>query len=128
MTFAERLKELRKRKGLTQTQLADALGVHLQTVSKWERGVTCPDMVQLGALSRHFGVPASGLYFGIADDVATETPAQARRRRRTLRRPGSHLRQPGRRVCVRGNPDSGGNRPRRGCGTADRCRSADFPP
>lgn len=72
----------RRAKGQSQEEVAAAAGVSPDMISKWERGVTCPDMVQLGALSRHFGVPASGLYFGIADDVATETPAQARRRRR----------------------------------------------
>lgn len=61
MTFAERLKELRKRKGLTQTQLADALGVHLQTVSKWERGVTEPDISLIGETAAALGVTVEEL-------------------------------------------------------------------
>ena len=36
--FGERLKSLRKAAGMTQQELADKLNVHLQTVSKWERG------------------------------------------------------------------------------------------
>ncbi len=73
---------LRRAKGESQDETAAAAGVSSGTVSKWERGVTCPDMSQLGALSLHFGVPASRLYYGISADVATETPAQSRRRRR----------------------------------------------
>lgn len=61
MTFAERLKELRKRKGLTQTQLADALGVHLQTVSKWERGVTEPDISLIGETAAALGATVEEL-------------------------------------------------------------------
>lgn len=59
--FAERLKELRKRKGLTQTQLADALGVHLQTVSKWERGVTEPDISLIGETAAALGATVEEL-------------------------------------------------------------------
>lgn len=59
--FAERLKELRKRKGLTQTQLADALGVHLQTVSKWERGVTEPDISLIGETATALGATVEEL-------------------------------------------------------------------
>lgn len=38
--FGERLKSLRKAADITQQELADRVGVHLQTVSKWERGVS----------------------------------------------------------------------------------------
>ena len=36
MTFGEKVKNLRKNKGLSQTQLADAVGVSLRTVRGWE--------------------------------------------------------------------------------------------
>ena len=49
--FGERLKSLRKAAGITQQELADKLGVHLQTVSKWERGISEPDIALLGELS-----------------------------------------------------------------------------
>ena len=38
------LKQLRERAGLTQRQLADALGVTVTTVSSWERGVKKPSL------------------------------------------------------------------------------------
>ena len=59
--FAGRLKEYRKRKGLTQTQVADALGVHLQTVSKWERGVSEPDISLLGEIAATLDVTVEEL-------------------------------------------------------------------
>ena len=35
---------LRKEKGLTQKELADAMNLSDRTVSKWERGLGCPDV------------------------------------------------------------------------------------
>lgn len=49
--FGERLKRFRKENNLTQTQLAEKLNVHLQTVSKWERGVSEPDFAVIGELA-----------------------------------------------------------------------------
>jgi transcriptional regulator with XRE-family HTH domain len=43
---------LRKEKGLTQKELADKLGVTDRAVSKWERGLGCPDISLLDDLSR----------------------------------------------------------------------------
>lgn len=37
------LLELRKRMRLTQSQFAQVMGVHSQTVSRWERGTLSPD-------------------------------------------------------------------------------------
>ena len=42
--FSEKLKLLRKEKGLSQEQLAEQLKVSRQTVSKWESGQTYPQM------------------------------------------------------------------------------------
>lgn len=72
--IGERLKELRKASDVTQTALADALGVHPQTVSKWERGVSEPDISQLGDLAAALGVPLETL-LGLPEAEQTYTGA-----------------------------------------------------
>lgn len=51
MELAENLKKLRREKDMTQEELAQALNVAPQTVSKWERGETCPDIALLPGLA-----------------------------------------------------------------------------
>lgn len=51
MEFGERLKGLRIEKGLTQEDVANALCVTKQAVSKWENGASLPDVAYLGALA-----------------------------------------------------------------------------
>lgn len=41
------IKEMRKKAGFTQSDLAAAVGVNLSTVGNWERLVTCPDAEQV---------------------------------------------------------------------------------
>lgn len=48
--------ELRKAKGVTQSELADYLGVSFQSVSKWENGTSMPDIALLPKLSEYFDV------------------------------------------------------------------------
>ncbi|MBP5493026.1 MAG: helix-turn-helix transcriptional regulator [Clostridiales bacterium] len=48
--------ELRKEKGLTQKQLADALNVTDKAVSKWERGLSFPDISMLEPIADVLGV------------------------------------------------------------------------
>lgn len=48
--------DLRKDKGVTQSELADYLGVSFQSVSKWENGITMPDIALLPRLSEYFQV------------------------------------------------------------------------
>lgn len=51
MLFGERLKGLRNRAKITQSDFAEKMGVHTQTVSKWERGIITPDFSMLGAIA-----------------------------------------------------------------------------
>ncbi len=59
--FGENLKSLRKQKNLTQERLADFLGVSFQTVSKWERGDTYPDITMLPEIASFFRVSVDEL-------------------------------------------------------------------
>lgn len=52
----ELIYRLRTEKNMTQKSLADALNISDKTVSKWERGLGCPDVSLLGELSRELGV------------------------------------------------------------------------
>ena len=52
--FAERLKELRKDKNMTQVQLAEALGVSKGTIAMWEIGKREPNFETLNRLSDIF--------------------------------------------------------------------------
>ena len=57
----EKIKELRKKKGLTQEELATGLNVVRQTVSKWEKGISVPDADALVKIADIFGVSVSEL-------------------------------------------------------------------
>lgn len=52
--FGENLKRLRKERELTQEALAECLGVSFQTISKWERGETYPDITTLPEIAAFF--------------------------------------------------------------------------
>ena len=43
-SIQQRLLDLRKEKGMTQEEVGAKLGVSPQSVSKWENGLTCPDI------------------------------------------------------------------------------------
>ena len=49
------IRELRREKGITQRQLADALHVTDKAVSKWERGICAPDLALLEPLAKVLG-------------------------------------------------------------------------
>ena len=53
---AERIKQLRKKKGISQSELAELIGVKNNTVSTWERGTRKPDFEALNLLSNYFEV------------------------------------------------------------------------
>lgn len=55
---------LRKEKKLTQKDLAEQLGVTDKAVSKWERGLSCPDISLLSKLSHILGATISELLNG----------------------------------------------------------------
>lgn len=56
MTFAERLKTIRKQSGLSQEQLAEKLGVSRQAVTKWETDIGIPDIENIMAISALFHI------------------------------------------------------------------------
>lgn len=62
MTFAEKLKELRKQSGLSQEKLAEKLGVSRQAVTKWERDTGVPDIDNIMAISKLFDVSMDELF------------------------------------------------------------------
>ena len=56
----------RRERGLTQIQIADRMGVTPQAVSKWERGLACPDIAFLDDLADLLGVSIDTLLRGAA--------------------------------------------------------------
>ncbi|MBO4494452.1 MAG: helix-turn-helix transcriptional regulator [Clostridiales bacterium] len=71
--------ELRKEKGLTQKQLADALNVTDKAVSKWERGLSFPDISMLEPISELLGISIMEILAGerqSGDGTLTREEAQ----------------------------------------------------
>lgn len=64
MDFNEKLQELRKWKGLTQEELAEALFVSRTAVSKWESGRGCPSIDSLKMIASFFSVSIDELLSG----------------------------------------------------------------
>lgn len=59
--------KLRKENNLTQLQLAEQMNISDKAVSKWERGLGCPDVSLLSSLSHIFGVDLEKLLSGELD-------------------------------------------------------------
>lgn len=59
-----RIKELRRKAGLTQVELADSVGVAQNVVSQWETEVALPRARQLPELARVLGCSIDDLYTG----------------------------------------------------------------
>lgn len=72
MAFAENLQYLRKAHKMTQEELADALQVSRQSVSKWENGEAYPETEKLIALCNLFDVSLDALVRG---DLTAEAPS-----------------------------------------------------
>jgi len=64
MDFGKKLQELRKQKGLTQEELAEAIFVSRTAVSKWESGRGYPSLESLKAIAKFFSVTVDSLLSG----------------------------------------------------------------
>lgn len=62
MELGERLKELRLRRGFTQEQAGQILGISSQVVSKWERGLTQPDVQMMPRIAVLYRISLDELY------------------------------------------------------------------
>ena len=61
MTFAEKLKSMRKQSGMSQEKLAEKIGVSRQAITKWENNTGIPDIENMLALSSLFNVSVDEL-------------------------------------------------------------------
>ena len=89
MTIGERIKMLRKQNNMTQENLAEHLCVSYQAVSKWECGLSSPDLSLIPPLTKLFNISADEL-LGITeanDDVTRKkynTALQKYRKAKTI--------------------------------------------
>ena len=76
--LSEALYQARKRSGMTQDELAEALGVTHQSVSKWENGECCPDAQKLIAIAGIYGISLDCLCGGDPAKPCTYPTAKKR--------------------------------------------------
>ena len=62
MKIGTKIKELRKKRGITQEQLANSIGISFQAVSKWENNLALPDISLAPILASYFGVSMDELF------------------------------------------------------------------
>lgn len=92
MDIYERIKLMRKQRGMSQEELADRVGVSRQAVSKWESGLNIPDPDKIILLSSVLGVTTDYLLLGkeeenqnediepAAEETVEEIPLQKKKR------------------------------------------------
>ena len=83
MEFNEKLQELRKRKGLTQEELAEVLYVSRTAISKWESGRGFPNIESLKSISKFFSVSLDELLSG--EEILAIAENDNKQKERTLR-------------------------------------------
>lgn len=83
MEFNEKLQELRKRKELTQEELAELLYVSRTAISKWESGRGFPNIESLKAISKFFSVSLDELLSG--EEILAIAEKDHKEKERTIR-------------------------------------------
>lgn len=74
-TIGLKIKELRIAENLTQENLATELNVSFQSISRWENGISTPDISLIPIIARYFGVSTDFL-FGLLDEEAETTKTE----------------------------------------------------
>lgn len=72
MKFHQRLKELRKKKGLSQNELGDITSIHFTQISRYERGDTTPNAEVLTKLAKALDTTVDYLMNGTTTDVVAQ--------------------------------------------------------
>ena len=84
MTFREKLVRLRKIKGVTQDELACAVGVSRQAVYKWESGQSYPEALKLVEIKNLLSISIDDL---LDDNYEVVMPEKKKRRRKKVEEP-----------------------------------------
>ncbi|MDE5804105.1 MAG: helix-turn-helix domain-containing protein [Lachnospiraceae bacterium] len=71
MNFSEKLKEIRKKEGISQEQLAEKIGVSRQAITKWETGKGLPDVENMVIIAEIFKTTIDEL---LMNSITKETP------------------------------------------------------
>lgn len=71
MNFSEKLKEIRRKEGISQEQLAEKIGVSRQAITKWETGKGLPDVENMVIIAEIFKTTIDEL---LTDSVAKAIP------------------------------------------------------
>lgn len=69
--FAKRIAELRKDKGLSQSQLSKEIGISQAAIAFWEAGERIPGALALITISKYFKVSA-GYLLGLEDETGAK--------------------------------------------------------
>ena len=67
--ISKQIKDLRKQHNYTQEELAEKLNTSRQTISKWEQGISEPDLIMLMQLSQLFSVSTDYLITGSDNSI-----------------------------------------------------------
>ena len=73
MNFSERLKEIRKKEGISQEQLAERIGVTRQAITKWETGKGLPDVENMVIIAEIFKTTIDELLMDSVTKKTSET-------------------------------------------------------
>lgn len=79
--LGKRLRQRRRTLGLTQQQIAEAVGVRFQQIQKYECGANRISAARLWLLAKALDAPVGGFFDGLGDDLdSTEDEESSRRR------------------------------------------------
>ncbi len=75
--LSQKIYALRRKSGLSQERLAEQIGVSRQAISKWEGGLSTPELDKLKALSEYFNITVDELVGGKTDNADSAKPNES---------------------------------------------------